>query len=77
MLAASNPPIDSTPISPFLDAHAFRSEYKKLCLLTTEMAICLDGSRARKVLGFKPTKPKVEVAELRSIAQGFQKDKIW
>ena len=27
MLAASNPPIDSSPLSPFLDAHAFRSEF--------------------------------------------------
>jgi hypothetical protein len=26
MLAASTPPIDSSPLSPFMDAHAFRSE---------------------------------------------------
>ncbi|KAL1410887.1 hypothetical protein Q8F55_001830 [Vanrija albida] len=66
MLAKSNPPIESTPISPFLDAHAFR-----------KMAIHLDGSKARRVLGYKPARPRVEVDELKTIAQGFQKDNIW
>lgn len=46
-------------------------------LTAAEMAICLDGSRAKRVLGFKPTKPRVQVEELRAIAQGFQKDHIW
>ena len=41
------------------------------------MAICLDGSRIKRVLGFKPTKPRVEVEELRAIAKGFQEDHIW
>jgi hypothetical protein len=27
MLERSNPPIGSTPITPFLEEHAFRSEY--------------------------------------------------
>lgn len=45
--------------------------------LTPETPIHLDGSRAKRVLGFKPTKPRVEVNELRKISQGFQKDKIW
>lgn len=66
MLGASHPPIMSTPISPFLDAHAFR-----------KMPICLDGSRARKVLGFTPRKPRVTSEELRTIAEGFQKANIW
>ncbi|BEI94782.1 uncharacterized protein CcaverHIS019_0703630 [Cutaneotrichosporon cavernicola] len=66
MLSASSPPIASTPISPFLDAHSFR-----------KTPIHLDGSRAKRVLGFKPTKPRVDVNELRKISQGFQKDKIW
>lgn len=42
-----------------------------------EMAICLDDSKARKLLGFKPTKARVTANELRVIAQGFQKDEIW
>jgi hypothetical protein len=41
------------------------------------MAISLNGSRAKRVLGFKPARPKVDVDELRAIAQGFQKDHIW
>jgi hypothetical protein len=41
------------------------------------MAICLDGSRARLLLGFKPEHPRVEVAELRAIVKGFQEDGIW
>ena len=42
-----------------------------------EHAISLDGTRARKVLGFKPSKPKVEVEELRLIVKEFQDDGIW
>ncbi|ORY20511.1 hypothetical protein BCR39DRAFT_562919 [Naematelia encephala] len=66
MLAASDPPIISTPITPFLDEHAFR-----------KMAICLDGSKAKRVLGFKPTRPRVEVDELKRIVKGFQDDGLW
>ncbi|WVQ97048.1 hypothetical protein IAU59_004158 [Kwoniella sp. CBS 9459] len=66
MLAASDPPIDSSPITPFLDEHAFR-----------KMSVCLDGSKAKKILGYKPVHPKVEVAELREIAREFQQDKLW
>lgn len=44
---------------------------------TAELAICLDGAKARKILGFKPMHPKVEVAELRAIVKGFQDDGIW
>lgn len=46
-------------------------------LLTGEMAIALDDSKARRVLGYKPSVPQVTVEELRSIAQGFQADNIW
>jgi len=42
-----------------------------------EHAISLDGSKARKILGFKPTKPKVEVEELKRIVKEFQDDGIW
>lgn len=30
MLAASKPPIDSTPITPFMDEHAFKSGSERL-----------------------------------------------
>ncbi|KAK4685535.1 hypothetical protein P7C73_g4613, partial [Tremellales sp. Uapishka_1] len=66
MLATSSPPIDSSPITPFLDEHAFR-----------KMAISLDGSKAKRILGFKATKPEVEVEELRLIVRGFQDNGIW
>ena len=45
--------------------------------LIEEYAISLDGTRARKVLGFKPSKPKVEVEELKRIVNEFQDDGIW
>ena len=47
------------------------------CTLTIEHAISLDGSKAKKVLGFKPTKPKVEVEELIKIVKEYQDDGIW
>jgi hypothetical protein len=43
----------------------------------TEHAISLDGSKARKVLGFKPSQPKVEVEELKSMVKEYQDDGIW
>ncbi|KAL7423755.1 hypothetical protein Q5752_001338 [Cryptotrichosporon argae] len=66
MLAKSAPPIALTPITPFLDEHAFR-----------KTPICLDGARARRLLGFEPAHPGVDVDELRAIAKGFQDDNIW
>ncbi|WWD18123.1 hypothetical protein CI109_102572 [Kwoniella shandongensis] len=66
MLSKSNPPIDSSPITPFLDEHAFR-----------KMAICFDGSKAKKILGFKPAYSKVEVDELKRIVHDFQDDRLW
>ena len=45
--------------------------------LIIEHAISLDGTRARKVLGFKPSRPKVEVEELKRIVKEFQDDGIW
>jgi hypothetical protein len=39
--------------------------------------VCLDGSKARKQLGFKPKHPKVEVEELKEIVRGFQEDGFW
>lgn len=42
-----------------------------------EHAISLDGTRARRVLGFKPSRPKVEVEELKRIVKEFQDDGIW
>ncbi|GFZ43262.1 hypothetical protein JCM24511_00981 [Saitozyma sp. JCM 24511] len=66
MLAGSSPPIASTPITPFLDEHAFR-----------KLAICLDGSKARQQLGFKARFPNVKVGELKEIVKGFQDDGLW
>nr|XP_019011869.1 uncharacterized protein I206_02704 [Kwoniella pini CBS 10737]OCF50650.1 hypothetical protein I206_02704 [Kwoniella pini CBS 10737] len=66
MLASSDPPIESSPITPFLDDHAFR-----------KMSICLDGSKAKRILGFKAIHPKVQVQELREIIKGFQEDRLW
>ncbi|WVF70673.1 hypothetical protein IAT40_005466 [Kwoniella sp. CBS 6097] len=66
MLAASDPPIDSSPITPFLDEHAFK-----------KMSVCLDGSKAKRLLGYKPVHPRVEISELREIAREFQRDKLW
>ncbi|WVQ85476.1 hypothetical protein IAT38_007641 [Cryptococcus sp. DSM 104549] len=66
MLGKSDPPFESTPITPFLDEHAFR-----------KMAICFDGSKAKKELGFKPVHPRVEVDELKTIVKGFQEDRLW
>ena len=81
MLAKSNPPITSTPITPFLDEHAFRSEspHDRLMaeLICAEHAICLDGSKAKRILGFKPSKPRIEADELRRIVKGFQDDALW
>jgi hypothetical protein len=37
----------------------------------------LDGSKAKRILGFKPVKPTVEVEELQEIVRGFQEDGIW
>lgn len=42
-----------------------------------EHAICLDGSKAKKMLGFKAQIPTVEVSELKRIVEEFQKDGIW
>nr|XP_019001896.1 uncharacterized protein I203_05606 [Kwoniella mangroviensis CBS 8507]OCF65357.1 hypothetical protein I203_05606 [Kwoniella mangroviensis CBS 8507] len=66
MLASSDPPIESSPITPFLDEHAFR-----------KMSICLDGSKAKRLLGFKPIHPRVEVSELKEIVKEFQEDRLW
>jgi hypothetical protein len=94
MLETSNPSIDSTPITPFLEEHAFRSEsIVSYCgvhhktsmslislqtnLTHSELAISLDGSRARKMLGFKPAHPTIQVDELKAIVQGFQRDGLW
>ncbi|RXK42562.1 hypothetical protein M231_00116 [Tremella mesenterica] len=66
MLAATEPPITLTPITPFLDEHAFR-----------KLAICLDSSKARRILGFKPIKPRIEVEELKVIVKDFQDDGLW
>jgi hypothetical protein len=43
----------------------------------TEHAISLDGSKARKVLGFRPSKPRVEVEELKRLVEEYQDDGIW
>lgn len=43
----------------------------------TEFAICLDGSKAKRVLGYKPIVPNVEVEELKRIVSGFQADGLW
>lgn len=45
--------------------------------LIIEHAISLDGTRARRVLGFRPSRPKVEVEELKRIVKEFQDDGIW
>ena len=42
-----------------------------------ELAICLDGSKAKRILGYKPLVPRVEVDELKSIVKGFQDDGLW
>jgi hypothetical protein len=42
-----------------------------------ELAICLDGSKARRVLGFKPVHPSIQVDELQRIVKDFQADGIW
>lgn len=55
----------------------FLESFWNRMLTGPEMAICLDDSKARKLLGFKPTKARVTANELRVIAQGFQKDEIW
>jgi hypothetical protein len=81
MLAQSTPPIVSTPISPFLDEHAFKSDVRRshstAMLILAEHAVCLDGNKARRILGFKPTRPKLDVDELRGIVKDFQDDGIW
>nr|ODN93321.1 hypothetical protein L203_00592 [Cryptococcus depauperatus CBS 7841] len=66
MLSKSQPPIESTPITPFLEEHAFKKR-----------STCLDGSHAEKVLGFIPKYPKVEVNEIKDIVKEFQEDKLW
>ncbi|ORX35462.1 hypothetical protein BD324DRAFT_632946 [Kockovaella imperatae] len=66
MLAKSSTPIASSPITPYLDEHAFRKH-----------AICLDGSKSRRILGFKPLHPRIEVGELQRIVHGFQEAKLW
>jgi hypothetical protein len=91
MLDANEPPIAHSQITPYLGEHAFKSMssnprssllepsslYELLLTLMIEHAISLDGSKARKILGFKPSKPKVEVEELKRIVKGFQDDGIW
>ncbi|WRT65894.1 uncharacterized protein IL334_002845 [Kwoniella shivajii] len=66
MLSSSKPPIESSPITPFLDEHAFR-----------KMSICFDGSKAKRILGYKPIHPKVQVNELKEIIKEFQDDRLW
>ena len=46
-------------------------------MMSVEHAICLDGSKAKKILGFKAQIPTVEVSELKRIVDDFQKDGIW
>lgn len=78
MLAKSKPPIASTPITPFLGEHAFRSRLPRAsCELMVELAICLDGSKAKKVLGFKAAVPTVQVEELKRIVKEFQDVGLW
>lgn len=66
MLDANEPPIAHSQITPYLGEHAFKKH-----------AISLDGSKARKILGFKPSVPKVEVEELKRIVKEYQDDGIW
>jgi len=42
-----------------------------------ELAICLDGSKAKKVLGFKAAVPTVQVEELKRIVKEFQDVGLW
>jgi hypothetical protein len=44
MLAGSSPPIASTPITPFLDEHAFRSECELLNASCVSPVTCHRGS---------------------------------
>lgn len=74
MLAESDPPITSSPISPFLDEHAFRSKLRVLNGLMTEMATCFNGTKARRVLGFEPAVSKLEPTELKCIVEELQAD---
>jgi len=87
MLDANEPPIAHSQITPYLGEHAFKSmssvprllssPSRKSPRLIIEHAISLDGSKARKILGFIPGKPKVEVEELNRIVKEFQDDGIW
>jgi hypothetical protein len=37
----------------------------------------LDASKAKKLLGFEPAFPKIEVEELRRIVEELQNDGLW
>lgn len=66
MMAKSNPPIQYTPISPYLEAHAF-----------SKRAVNLDGRKLRQILQFKLKYPKVQTKELAAIVKQFQDEKLW
>ncbi len=42
-----------------------------------EMAVNLDGSNFRKVVGFKCVKPQPSAADLEATVTAFQADKLW
>lgn len=54
-----------------------RLERPKERVNSSEMSTCLDSTKAKRLLDFKPAYPKVEVGELRKIVTGFQGDEIW
>jgi len=45
--------------------------------LMVELAICLDGAKAKKVLGYKAAVPAIQVDELKRIVRDFQDAGLW
>ncbi|KAL7414050.1 hypothetical protein BDY24DRAFT_387408 [Mrakia frigida] len=66
MLQKNTPPIDNSPISPYLPEHEFQKN-----------AINLDGSKARKLLNFVPKHPALTLEEVEKIVKGFQAQNLW
>lgn len=83
MLESSDPPILDTPISPYLDDHAFKSTSPTVLQLPCadhalpEMATNLDGKKFRNLTGFKLLYPRVETKSLEAVVTKFQEEGIW
>lgn len=87
MAAKNSPPIENSPLTPYLDAHEFQkvrapaagrrrpspaTDAPESARAYPQLAINLDGSLARKVLDFQPVHKGITKDEVGAIVKGFR-----